>query len=162
MGITGLLQASGGSSRIAVLRKLALVYSSRSGLDEYERQALLSFLSEKQQAPDYQPASGQIVGILKQMRDEIKADLGGVVEQEEQAQKLFDELVAAKKAEIQAATESIEAKTKRSGELAVAIVQSKADLEDTTSELGDTEKFMASLSIQCEEKSKDWEVRQKT
>merc|ERR1719265_1052872 len=152
--MTGLLQSSGGSSHIAVLRKLALVWSARSGLDEYERQALLSFLSEKQQAPDYQPASGQIVGILKQMRDEIKADLGGVVEQEEKAQQLFDELVAAKKAEIQAATESIEAKTKRSGELAVATVQSKAHLEDTTSELGDTEKFMATLSIQCEEKTK--------
>merc|ERR1719265_3119010 len=164
MGITGMLQSSGGGYRVAQLRKLAMVWSTRAGLDDYEKQTLVSFLADKQgsQVPDYAPRSGEIVGILKQMKDQINADLGGVVEQEETAQKLFEEMVAAKNAEIQAATEAIEAKTKRAGEVAGSIVEAKDDLEDTTKELSDTEKFMTTLSMQCDEKSKDWEARQKT
>merc|ERR1719487_2873345 len=89
-------------------------------------------------------------------------DLGGIVEVEEAAVKSFEELVSAKEAEIAAASQAIEAKTERSGKLAVAIVQGKADLEDTTAELGDAEKYAANLAVECEKKQKEWAERTKT
>merc|ERR1719217_2046864 len=89
-------------------------------------------------------------------------DLGGIVEVEEAAQKSFEELVSAKTKEIQAAGSAIEAKTERSGKLAVAIVQGKADLEDTTAELGDAEKYAANLAVECDAKKKEWAERVKT
>merc|ERR1719199_780674 len=91
----------------------------------------------------------------------MNADLDGIVKQEEAAQKSFDELKAAKEAEIQAATDSIEAKTERSGTLAVEIVTAKGDLEDSTAELSDAEKFQANLAVTCENKKKEWTERQK-
>merc|ERR1719217_445220 len=89
-------------------------------------------------------------------------DLGGIVEVEEAAVKSFEELVSAKEAEIAAASQAIEAKTERSGKLAVAIVQGKADLEDTTAELGDAEKYAANLAVECDAKKKEWAERVKT
>merc|ERR1719181_1712361 len=92
----------------------------------------------------------------------MNKDLGGIVEAEEAAQKSYDELVAAKTAEIKAAGEAIEAKTQRSGDLAVAIVTAKTDLEDATAELSDSEKYMTNLAVMCEQKQNEWDIRQKT
>ncbi len=55
------------SSAANVLRKVVL---SRQDLFDADRQDLLSFLSNGE-GNDYAPQSGQIVGILKQMGDEI-------------------------------------------------------------------------------------------
>merc|ERR1719316_2211634 len=57
------------------------------------------------------------------------------------------------------ATEAIETKMARSGELAVSIVQTKDALEDTKEELADTEKFVAQLASQCATKEKEWAER---
>merc|ERR1719201_887568 len=100
-----------------------------NGIDSFERKDVLAFLSQASgEKVEYAPASGEIVGILKQMKDDMNKDLGGIVEVEEAAQKSYDELVAA-----------------------------KTDLEDSTAELSDSEKYMANLSVMCEEKTKEWE-----
>merc|ERR1719456_1098139 len=131
------------------LKKLVLATET---VDSYDRKDVMAFLSQAAgQKVDYAPASGEIVGILKQMKDDMNKDLGGIVEQEEAAQKSYDELVAAKTAEIKAAGEAIEAKTQRSGDLAVAIVTAKTDLEDATGELSDSEKYMTNLAVMCDE-----------
>merc|ERR1719316_455635 len=57
------------------------------------------------------------------------------------------------------ATEAIETKMARAGELAVSVVQTKDALEDTTEELSDTEKFVAQLAAQCATKEKEWAER---
>merc|ERR1719316_1689945 len=57
------------------------------------------------------------------------------------------------------ATEAIETKMARSGELAVSVVQTKDALEDTKEELTDTEKFVAQLASQCATKEKEWAER---
>merc|ERR1719316_202504 len=57
------------------------------------------------------------------------------------------------------ATEAIETKMARAGELAVSVVQTKDALEDTTEELADTEKFAAQLAAQCATKEKEWAER---
>merc|ERR1719201_2697607 len=50
---------------------------------------------------------------------------------------------------------------KRSGEVAVEVVQTKDDLEDTLAEVKETEAFLGDLGKQCAEKKADWSERQK-
>merc|ERR1719478_1807448 len=68
----------------------------------------------------------------------------------------FADLKASKEKEIEMATEAIETKTGRSGEVAVSAVQTKDSLEDTTEELADTEKFITQLATECKTKEGEW------
>jgi len=145
-----------GSERLMRLRKVA----QSASIDDYDRSSVLSFLSGKQNPfGDYGAQSGEIVGILKAMRDEMDKDLNGVVSDEKAAAASFEGTSAAKKAEIQAASEAIESKTERTGALAVSIVTTKNDIEDTTAEMSDTQAFLANLKAQCETKKKEWAQR---
>merc|ERR1719243_373625 len=105
-------------------------------MDTEDRKNVMAFLEE---GGDYAPASGQIVGILKGMKDDMEAELKEAIAAEEKAIAGFADLKASKEKEIEMATEAIETKTGRSGEVAVSIVQTKDGIEDTTEELADTE-----------------------
>merc|ERR1719409_2647244 len=129
-------------------------------VDDYQRNLVLSFLSGKQNPfGDYSSSSGEIVGILKAMKDEMDKDLNGAISDEEKAAAGFEELANAKKEEISAALSAIETKTKRSGELAVSVVTTAGDIEDTTKELDDLQSFLANLASQCATKKKEWDER---
>merc|ERR1719335_1762413 len=84
------------------------------------------------------------------------------IEAEEAAIKVYEELMAAKKAEVEALTKAIEEKLVRVGELGVEIAQMKNDLEDTEEGLAEDTKFLADLKKNCEIKAKEWEERCKT
>merc|ERR1711956_81544 len=75
--------------------------------------------------------SGQILGILKQMGDEMKKGAAEAAAAEADAIKMFDALMAAKKKEVLALTKEIETKLERVGTLGVEIAQMKNDLGDT-------------------------------
>merc|ERR1719281_256794 len=123
-----------------------------------DRDMLVSFLSGSgKQANGYAPASGEIVGILKQMKDTMEKDLAELEAQEATAVQDFEGMKAAKEKEIAAATQAIEEKTKRTGEVAVEIVNLKEDLEDTKDDLAKDTKFLADLEKNCVIKAKEWE-----
>merc|ERR1719253_2042222 len=143
------------------MSRLTTVVQSSSQVDDEERSDLLSLLQGKNPFGDYGAQSGEIVGMLKSMKDEMDKDLGGIVSGEEQAQAAFGELAAAKKAAIAASGSAIESKTKRSGDLAVAIVTSADDIEDTTADLSETQGFLANLASSCANKKKEWQERSK-
>merc|ERR1719482_2056180 len=146
-------------SQTAAARVTKVVDSSLTA-DDYQRNLVLSFLSGKQNPfGDYSSSSGEIVGILKAMKDEMDKDLNGAISDEEKAAAGFEELANAKKEEISAASSAIETKTKRSGELAVSVVTTAGDIEDTTKELDDLQSFLANLASQCATKKKEWDER---
>merc|ERR1719482_918004 len=146
-------------SQTAAARVTKVVDASLN-VDDYQRNLVLSFLSGKQNPfGDYSSASGEIVGILKAMKDEMDKDLNGAISDEEKAAAGFEELANAKKEEISAASSAIETKTKRSGELAVSVVTTADDIDDTTKELGDLQSFLANLASQCATKKKEWDER---
>merc|ERR1719181_1690727 len=120
-----------------------------------DRDVLSAFLSEGN-SHRYAPASGEIVGILKQMQDTMEKDLAETIAQEDAAKKDFEGLVAAKEKEIASATKAIEEKTKRVGEVAVEIVNLKEDLDDTSESLAEDKKFLADLEKNCAQKEKEW------
>merc|ERR1719399_711787 len=141
------------------MQRLTALVQGTSQVDEEERSTLLALLEGKNPFGDYGAQSGEIVGMLKAMKDEMDKDLGGAVSAEEEAQKGFEELAAAKTSEIQANSEAIESKTVRSGELAVSVTTTADDIEDTTSEMKETEAFVANLASTCATKKKEFEER---
>merc|ERR1719353_1764527 len=147
-------------SKTQLLDRLHKILNTAQTLDNYQRSVVTSFLSGGQNPyGDYHSQSGEIVGILKTMKDEMDKSLNGAVSDEETAAKGYEELAAAKKEEISAAGAAIESKTQRSGTLAVTITTTKGDIKDTTNEMTDTEAFLANLKVECAEKKKEWSVR---
>jgi len=114
------------------------------------------------QGEGYVPASGQVVGILKTMHDEMTKDFEEEKSAEDAAIKAYEELMAAKTKEVNALTKAIEEKMTRSGELAVEIVEMKNDLGDTAQALIEDKKFLVDIEKNCATKSAEWDVIVKT
>jgi len=147
-------------SKTNVVDTIHKIANSAQGIDNYQRNLVLNFLAGGQSAfNDYAPQSGEIVGILKAMKDEMDKNLNGAITDEESSAKGYEGLAAAKKAEIAAASEAIESKTERSGALAVKVTTLKGDIKDTTSELEDTQAFLANLKVECASKRDEWDER---
>merc|ERR1719405_3510 len=132
-----------------VLRNLVM---GANNIQDYAREELTAFLSEGQ---NYAPASGQIVGILKQMTDTMNKDLAEATATEEAAIKAYDELMAAKEKEVNALKAAIEEKMVRLGKLQVEIVEMKEDLDDTGKALLEDKKFLADLKKNCATKAEE-------
>merc|ERR550514_715712 len=85
-------------SRDHVTRVRTIVESSRDVDSEDAREACLALLQGKQNPfGDYGAQSGEIVGMLKAMKDEMDGDLNGAVSAEDAAAAAFADLSAAKK-----------------------------------------------------------------
>jgi len=145
------------SSTASVIRRLAV----DADMSSADRDMLSAFLSQGQ-SEGYVPQSGQIVGILKQLQDTMKANLAEVQAAEEAAIKAYEGLAAAKTKEIQATTDAIESKTVRHGETGVEIVNMKEDLDDTQKALAADQGFLADLDKNCATKKAEWEERSAT
>jgi len=151
MGGAALLQ-------LPLASRLKNMVNSYPNVDAMDRHKVASFL-EASADDTYAPASGQIVGILKAMKDDMEANLKTATDDEDKSAAGFADLKASKEKEIAMATEAIETKTARAGELAVSVVQTKDALEDATAELAETEKYSAGLKEQCATKEKEWGER---
>jgi len=142
-GAYGFLQTSAASN----LKKLV----AKLDMQDADRQDMMAFLSG---STEYAPASGEIIGILKQMGDEMTADRKDVIEAEAAAVKAHEGLMAAKKKEVEALTKMIQNKLERIANLAVEIQQMKNDLGDSAEGLIEDQKFIADLEKNCAEKGK--------
>eukprot|EP00811_Abedinium_folium_P033569 NODE_6520_length_1665_cov_4.431730.p1 GENE.NODE_6520_length_1665_cov_4.431730~~NODE_6520_length_1665_cov_4.431730.p1 ORF type:complete len:513 (+),score=136.92 NODE_6520_length_1665_cov_4.431730:59-1597(+) len=128
---------------------------------DINRQAVISFLSGSQSS-GYAPQSGEVLGILKQLNDNMKGSLADTIATEEHAIKLHNELMAAKEKEVETLTASIEEKLQRSGDLAVKITELKDDLKGTGEGLKEDKQFLADLDKTCKQKQQEWDERVKT
>lgn len=98
---------------------------------EYDREALSAFLQEGDQTED----SGEIIGIIAQMKEDMENDLKASQEAETAAQGQFEALNNAKTKQIAAARSAIDEKSVRLAGAKVQLVELKADLKDTTTRL---------------------------
>merc|ERR1740115_255382 len=138
----------------SVLRQLSV----SANMNTADRDVLASFLSE---GSNYAPKSGEIVGILKTLHDEMTKDFADATADETGSIASFESLVAAKTKEIDALTKAIESKTMRVGELGVKVAQMENDLEDTKEGLAEDQKFLGDLDKNCELKKAEWAAYQK-
>jgi len=155
-GAAALMQAEDGG-RLKKLIEFSPVVST------FDREQVLAFLTAGtgSASGDESPAAGQVLGILKQMKDDMEKSHAEAIENEKAAATGYADLKAAKGEEIQIAAESIETKEKRVGELTVSISQNTDALEDSKNENTDATNFLAELKKQCKEKTGAWEARLK-
>lgn len=140
----------------AILKRLAM--SSNLDLGDVDRDLLSNFL----QGGEQEPSSGEVLGIMKQMHDEMAKDLANMQSDEQASIASHEELVVAKKKEIKASTKAIEVKTGRKGELAVDLTKLKNDLEDTEESLAEDSHFMGMQKTAVDKKEAEYQVYKKT
>jgi len=151
-----LIQQKAGAATVEAVQNLLL--SDQMSISDVNRQQLTEFLSE---GSTYAPQSGEVIGMLKQMLDTMRANLKEVTDEEESKLKTFKELVKAKLKEIAALSKMIEDKLKRIGEISIEIVMLKEDLDDCGKSVLDNKKFLADLKKNCGTAQEEYEARQK-
>merc|ERR1719174_917095 len=110
----------------------------------------------------YAPQSGQIFGILKQMKETFETNLSESQKAEMAAQKAYEELKAALEAQIAAAQDLKDKKTQELADTDLKLAQAKEDIEDTRAKLSADEQFLMMLKEKCQMTDQEWEERQKT
>merc|ERR1712072_65436 len=139
-------------------------------LTHRERKAVSSFIQAPEDYFDaeptfkqsYAPQSGEIFGILKQMKETFETNLSQSQKDEMANQKAYEDLKAAKEAEIKAGQEQIDSKTQELATTDEKNAQAKEDLEDTKKSLSADEQFLMMLKEKCSMTDAEWEERQKT
>jgi len=108
------------------------------------------------------PASGEIFGILKQMKETFETNLAASQREEMENQKAFEDLKAAKEEEIAAGTSLADTKTVLLGNTDEKKAQNEEDLEDTQAALEADTAFLANLKERCANMDQEYEERTKT
>jgi chromosome segregation ATPase len=148
------------TSAAQLIKRVAL---SDVDLSDFDRDAVTSFLEGTAVGSEsYVPKSGQIVGILKQMKDDFDKDYAALVTAEDDAQKIYDELIAAKTKEVETHTAALEKKHQLVGELGISIAMMKNELTDAEEAKIEDSKFLQDLDKNCAAKEKEWDERCKT
>merc|ERR1719355_548517 len=109
----------------------------------------------------YAPQSGEIFGILKQMKETFETNLSASQKEEMQNQAAYEDLKKAKEAEIKAGQDQKDTKTQELADTDQTLAQTKQDLEDTRNSLSADQKFLMNLKETCQMTDAEWEERQK-
>merc|ERR1719230_2359398 len=108
-----------------------LTPSQRKSINAFLQSPDDFFDSQANFAQSKAPASGEIFGILKQMKESFETNLANSQKEEMQSQKDYEDLKAAKEAEIAAGQDLIDTKTVELGTTDEKNAQSKENLENT-------------------------------
>merc|ERR1719168_253406 len=139
-------------------------------LTHKERRAVSSFIQSPEDYFDaeptfkqsYAPQSGEIFGILKQMKETFESNLSASQKEEMANQKAYEDLKAAKEEEIKAGQAQIDTKTQELADTDQKNAQAKEDIEDTRNSLSADEEYLMMLKEKCQMTDKEWEERSKT
>jgi hypothetical protein len=113
-------------------------------------------------SPQYSSHAGEIVGVLKQMKEEFEKNLSDASAAENKAQEEFDQLKAAKSEEISSGVALVKSKERTLAKTNVALSEAKEDHEDTTAALTADQAFLLDLRERCANADKEWAERSKT
>merc|ERR550534_356836 len=113
-------------------------------------------------AKSYNSRSGQIFGILKQMKETFEGNLSDAQKAERVAQKRFAGLSAALNSEIKAATDAKNDKASQLADSNQQNAQAKEDIADTKAALSADERFQIELEERCATADSEFAERQKT
>merc|ERR1719207_321093 len=147
----------------AGMKRLAVLPAEYAGqlLEKFARTGP-SLVQQSSKLPSYTPASSQIVGILKQMKDEFEANLSQAQKEEMQAQEEYEQLKATKEEQIASTRKMREDKKTEMYANKKALEDAKEDLDSTSTTFREDKKFLMDLRLTCQKLDKEWEERSKT
>lgn len=130
-------------------------------MTSHQREVLNAFV----QAPaykSYNSRSGEIFGILNQMHEEFTKNLADARSEEARHEAQYQELKAAKEAEIEAATKLADKKEVELADTNEEHAEVSQQLEDTIASLSADEKYLLNLKEKCTLTDKEMEEREHT
>merc|ERR1719247_61927 len=101
--------------------------------------------------PSYNSQSGEIMGVLRQLQEEMQGALSQAQKTEASRAALFAELRSAKTAEIESGEKMSEAKEDELAKTDMDNAEAKEDLKQTQAALAEDQKFLANLGKMCAE-----------
>lgn len=134
-------------------------------LVEHALKSATGFLQSQGRQTDamfYAPKSGQILGVMKQLKDEMEADLSEAQKTEVARAAEFAELRDAKTNEIAAGEAELEKKKDELAQTDIDLAHAKEDLEEYQASLSEDQKFMINLKKTCAEADTNYEARKKS
>eukprot|EP00746_Dinoflagellata_sp_MGD_P153652 gnl/MRDRNA2_/MRDRNA2_84363_c0_seq2.p1 gnl/MRDRNA2_/MRDRNA2_84363_c0~~gnl/MRDRNA2_/MRDRNA2_84363_c0_seq2.p1 ORF type:complete len:684 (+),score=237.38 gnl/MRDRNA2_/MRDRNA2_84363_c0_seq2:72-2123(+) len=121
-----------------------------------------SFLGTNSLAvPGYESGSGQIFGILKQMKEGFETNMADASTEEKRAADEFASMKKAKSDQIKAAEDLSKSKTIELGDTKATLAADKQDLKDTTAKLEADTKFLEDVKSTCATADEDYQARLK-
>jgi len=151
-GGASFLQSGKGSDLAAAIKSMVM---NGKLLDSDRRQTMLGFLEQGEDATEPTAPVAELVGIMKDMHDQISADLAEATKTEQTDAEAFFNMKKTKQKHIHTTGETIIDKTKRHGALALSLSQSKDALDDAQTEKDDGTQYLAALTEQCATKEAD-------
>jgi len=109
--------------------------------------------------PAYNFQSGEIVGVLKQLKEEMEGDLSAAQETEQERAAGFAELRAAKTQEIDSGWKMSEEKEDQLANQDNELAEAKEDLGQEKATLAADQKFLKNLEETCAEADKNFDAR---
>merc|ERR1719262_8664 len=162
MGGAALMQLPGAARKMDRLRRFVEVTKL---LGNDERSNVLAFLDqgsdEESGDKTNSQGAGEILGILKNMKDEMEKDLKEAQEEDASAHDGFNDLKAAKTEEAKLNEKAVVDKEKRIGAIALELSEGNHALEDAKEELENAEKFKATMKEQCASMAEQKAAREK-
>merc|ERR1719456_931697 len=107
----------------------------------------------------YAPQSGQIFGILKQMKEDFEKNLAETREAEEKAKAEYEALNAASEEELEAGKKAMTQAEQEKADASEKLAADEEDLADTEEQLAKDEEFLRNLNEKCESADKEYEER---
>jgi len=104
---------------------------------------------EEEYYPSYNSQSGEILGVMKQLKEEMEADLGEAQKTEQMRSAAFAGLRAAKSSEIEEGEKMSEQKEDELAATDNALAEAKEDLVAENGALSEDQKFLMNLDEQC-------------
>mmetsp|Transcript_65541 Transcript_65541/g.114221 ORF Transcript_65541/g.114221 Transcript_65541/m.114221 type:complete len:689 (+) Transcript_65541:65-2131(+) len=137
-------------------------------LTRSEKKILASFLQKSDDADgaphlqEYAAQSGEIFGVLGQLKESFEGDLASSQKDEETDQASYEGLKKAKTKEIESGMAMVDDKKDQLAETDEKNSAQKQDLEDTENALSADSKFLATLKQKCSQTDLEYEERLKT
>jgi hypothetical protein len=136
--------------------------ATRAAVAPSQRKALSALVQQPNaNAGSYNSQSGAIFGILKQMKEEFESNLSEAQKTEQQGQSDYDQLKAAKEAEISAGVSKGKQHVQTLAATKESLADAKENLAATREALSADTQFLQDLKLRCNDMDAEFAERQK-
>merc|ERR1719399_744145 len=127
-----------------------------------EMQRISALVQQPAGYKSYNSRSGEIFGILSQMKETFEQNHNKTLTEEARSQAMYEDLVAEKKHGIEVARERKNTKVMELSEAEVALVNAKHELKDARETLSADQKFLVDLMEKCAVTEKEYKERKES
>ena len=131
-------------------------------LTHAQQRAVTAFVDDGPRGfKSYNPQSGEILGILEQMKEKFEKNLGDIQETEVEKANMYEGVKISIEKESSSTKIKHDRKTQQLADIDLEVGELGTNLEDISITLVMDEKYLIALKAQCAALDKEWAIRQK-